>query len=122
MTAEKIVIFGIKNCDKVRKMLAFCDGHHIAYDFHDYKKQGVDRDVLARAFDQHGWEQVINRRGTTWKKLPESVRESMSAETAMAAAIENPSLIKRPMILHGNHVILGFDELACQVLLSLKAA
>lgn len=103
-------------------MLAFCDSHDIAYDFHDYKKRGADRDVLARAFKQHGWDSVINRRGTTWKKLPEDQREAMTAEDAMTAATENPSLIKRPMILSGNHVILGFDEHACQVLLSLKAA
>lgn len=107
----KIVhIYGIKNCDTMRKSLKWFENSDIDYSFHDYKKEGVDADVLSQAIEQQGWEQVINMRGTTWKKLPEDIKAEMDAAKAAKIAAENPSLIKRPMILDGNHVILGFDE------------
>lgn len=105
-----IKIYGIKNCDTMKKAFKFLEAHNIAYDFHDYKKQSPDTDILKQAIAQHGWDTVINRRGTTWRKLPDAVKDSMNDETAIAAACENPSLIKRPLLVHGDAILLGFQE------------
>ena len=107
---SKPVIYGIKNCDTVKKALVWLEAHNVACDFHDYKKQGADRAVLARAFRQYGWENVLNRKGTSWRALPETVRENMDAAGAMAAALANPSLIRRPLVVVDNEIIVGFDE------------
>ena len=106
----KVTVYGIKNCDTMKKAFQWLDKRKVAYDFHDYKKEGADEAVLKRAIQAHGWDSVINRKGTTWKKLPEKQRESMTEKSAMAAAVENPSLIKRPLITHAKGVTLGFDE------------
>lgn len=108
MTTPKI--YGIKNCDTMKKAFKWLEGNNVIYDFHDYKKQGVDEDVLSKAIKDHGWEKVINKRGTTWRKLPEDVKNDMDAQSAMAHAKENPSLIKRPLLIHGENSLLGFDE------------
>ena len=104
-----IKIYGIKNCDTMKKAFKWLDENNIAYDFYDYKKQGADSSVLSTAIAQHSWEAVINRRGTTWRKLPENTKETMDNQSAIAAAQDNPSLIKRPLITHGDTIILGFN-------------
>lgn len=103
-------IYGIKNCDTMKKAFAWLDGHNVAYDFHDYKKQGTDEDILKKAINDHGWENVINRRGTTWRKLPDDVKNAMDANKAIAIASENPSIIKRPLLVTHGHITLGFNE------------
>jgi arsenate reductase len=105
-------IYGIKNCDSMKKAFLWLDKHGIAYDFHDYKKSGGDAAVLEAAIKAHGWENVINRKGTTWRALPEKARESMTEKTALAAALDNPSLVKRPLIVSGKDILLGYDEAA----------
>lgn len=105
----KIRIFGIKNCDTMKKAFQWFDAKGIAYDFHDYKKAGADADILKKAIQQEGWETVINRKGTTWRALPEKVRDGMTEAKAVELALENPSLIKRPLIVAGSKVTLGFD-------------
>ena len=107
---SRIVIYGIKNCDTMKKAFGWFDKHKVAYTFHDYKKQGADPEVLKRAIAEHGWETVINRKGTTWRALPEKVRETMNEKSALAAALDNPSLIKRPLIAQSKKTYLGFDE------------
>lgn len=102
-------IYGIKNCDTVKKALAWLDQHGVAYTFHDYKKEGADKGVIAAAIADLGWEAVINRKGTTWRALPETMRDKMSAKSALAAALDNPSLIKRPLIVAGKTIYVGFD-------------
>lgn len=106
---KDVKIYGIKNCDTMKKAITFLDEAGVMYDFHDYKKLGIDEEVLAKAIDAHGWENVINRRGTTWKKLPESVRNTMDAEKAVHIARDNPSVIKRPVLTAGGEILLGFD-------------
>lgn len=101
-------LYGIKNCDTMKKAFKWLDSQNIAYDFHDYKKQSINKDVLDEAINQHGWEQVINQRGTTWRKLPTSIKNSMNETRAIGIAQDNPSIIKRPILVHKNKIFLGF--------------
>jgi arsenate reductase len=105
----QLSVYGIKNCDTMKKTFAWLDGNNIPYVFHDYKKAGVDMDVLSQAIAQHGWENVINRKGTSWRALPEEIRNSMDAAGALKAAIGNPSLIRRPLIVSDGDIYLGFN-------------
>ena len=107
---DKPVIYGIKNCDTMKKAFAWLDDNAIAYDFHDYKKQGVDETVLKNAIAAHGWNTVINQRGTTWRQLPPTVKETMDETKAIEIAKENPSIIKRPLLLKDNKVYIGFKD------------
>jgi arsenate reductase len=103
-------IYGIKNCDTMKKAFKWLDAHDVAYDFHDYKKDGADKEILRRAIEIHGWDSVINKRGTTWRKLSDEQKSSMDTDSAITAALENPSMIKRPLIVTGDDIFLGFDE------------
>ncbi len=109
---KPVTVYGIKNCDTMKKAFTWLDNHKVAYEFHDYKKEGADEAVLKRAIADLGWENVINRKGTTWRALPEKARETMNAASALKAALENPSLVKRPLIVHSKNLHLGFDETA----------
>ena len=102
------VIYGIKNCDTMKKAFAWLEDQSIEFDFHDYKKQGLDENVLKQALSEHGWEEVINRRGTTWRQLPDSVKETMNEAKAIEIANDNPSIVKRPLLLHKGKTTLGF--------------
>lgn len=110
--AKKLAVYGIKNCDTMKKAFHWLDSRKIAYDFHDYKKEGADKALITAAMAQLGWEDVINRKGTTWRALPEAAREKMTAASALKAALENPSLIKRPLIFDGKTYRVGFDAAA----------
>lgn len=118
---SKATVYGIKNCDTMKKALGWLDRQGVEYDFHDYKKSGVDEDVLRQAIKAHGWESVINRRGMTWRKLPDDVKSGMDEEGAAQVALEKPSIIKRPLIVYGGKTYTGFDEEMYQTLFS-KAA
>lgn len=96
----------------MKKAFKWLEGNEISYEFHDYKKLGVDEDVLSKAIVTHGWEKVINKRGTTWRKLPEDIKSNMDAQSAIEQAKENPSLIKRPLLVQGKNSLLGFDEIS----------
>lgn len=102
-------IYGIKNCDTMKKTFKWLETHKISYEFHDYKKQGLDEDVMQAAMKDHGWESVINKRGTTWRQLPKEVQNTMDDTKALATARENPSIIKRPLLMHKNQTHLGFN-------------
>lgn len=106
----KPIIYGIKNCDTMKKTFQWFEKHKIDYDFHDYKKLGADKNVVTKAFDAFGWEETLNRKGTTWRKLPEDVRAMMTQAKAMKIALENPSILKRPLIVAGDDMSMGFDE------------
>lgn len=107
MTVE---VYGIKNCDTMKKAFKWLEDHSLEYVFHDYKKADVNEAVLKLALDQHGWEKVLNKRGTTWRKLSQDVQEKMNDKNALTVASENPSLIKRPLIRQGDTITLGFSE------------
>jgi len=101
-------IYGIKNCDTMKKECRWLEDNAVTYDFHDYKKESVDTNVLKQAVTEHGWELVINKRGTTWRQLDKSVQETMSDVSAIEIALDNPSIIKRPLLLHKDKTFLGF--------------
>ncbi len=105
-----VTIYGIKNCDTMKKAFAWLERRKISYTFHDYKKSGTDEALLKKAIKQHGWENVINRKGTTWRALPDHVKETMDESKAVDAAVTNPSLIRRPLLARDGAVHVGFDE------------
>lgn len=103
-------IYGIKNCDTMKKAFNWLDDAGVSYEFHDYKKEGANENALRDAIARHGWETVINRRGTTWRKLPDDVKDNMDEAAAIKVAIENPSIIKRPLLVTQDNVYLGFED------------
>lgn len=104
-----IALYGIANCDSVRRARAWLDARGHAYDFHDYKREGVDPVRLARWADTAGWETLLNTRGTTWRKLPEADRTGPTCDTALALMASHPSLIRRPVAEHSGGLLVGFD-------------
>lgn len=111
-----VTIYGIKNCDTMKKAFKWLDAHNVEYAFHDYKKEGIDENAITEAINENGWENVINRRGTTWRKLPDDIKESMNDKNALKIANENPSIVKRPLLAHKKKYHLGFkDELYSQI-------
>lgn len=102
-------IYGIKNCDTMKKALNWLNDHGVSYELHNYKKDGVDEDVLKLALEQHGWEVVINRNGTTWRALPDDVKETMDDDKVVALAKDNPSVLKRPLLLRLGQTFIGFN-------------
>ena len=105
MTAR---MYGIKNCDTVKKARAWLDDHDVRYDFHDYKTAGIDRARLELWCGELGWENLLNRAGTTFRKLSDADKSGLDARQAVALMLEQPSMIKRPILeIHG-HLIAGF--------------
>ncbi|MCR9190034.1 MAG: ArsC family reductase [Alteromonadaceae bacterium] len=102
-------LYGIKNCDTVKKARKWLDEQGIDYEFHDFKKDGLQSDLLFRWEDAVGWETLLNRRGTTWRKLSEDVRDTIDAQSAHEIMLENPSIIKRPVVENGGDVRVGFS-------------
>ena len=105
-----ITIYGIKNCDTMKKARAWLDRHHIAYTFHDYKSQGIDKARLENWVKRLGWEKVLNRAGTTFRKLPEADREGLTEKKAVALMLAQPSMIKRPILEAAGEVTAGFSS------------
>lgn len=103
-----ITFYGIPNCDTVKKARVWLDGKGIAYTFHDYKKQGADPARLAAWVEQTGWEKVLNRAGTTFKKLPDADKEGLDAAKAVKVMAANPSAIKRPVVEYPGGLLVGF--------------
>ena len=101
-------IYGIKNCDTMKKALLWLNEKGIDYTFHDYKKDAPDINILGQAMAAHGWETVINQRGTTWRKLDDATKETMDATKAVPLALENPSILKRPLLIHNGTSHIGF--------------
>jgi arsenate reductase (glutaredoxin) len=106
-----ITVYGIPNCDTVKKARAWLTGHGVAHTFHDFKKQGVPADRLAIWQQAVGWEKLVNRQGTTWRKLdPLLQAETTDAASAPALLLTHPSVIKRPVVDWGTNITVGFDE------------
>jgi arsenate reductase (glutaredoxin) len=106
--AEAVTIYGIKNCDTMKKARAWLDRRGIAYDFHDYKTAGIGRGKLESWAREAGWETLLNRAGTTFRKLPEKEREGLTAKKAFALMLAHPSMIKRPVLEARGKVLVGF--------------
>jgi Spx/MgsR family transcriptional regulator len=107
-----VAVYGIPNCDTVKKARTWLDQSGVAYTFHDYKKQGADPAQIKRWVDQAGWEVVLNRRGTTFRALPESDKADLDAAKAVAIMAAHPSCIKRPVVEHAGGLLVGFDAKA----------
>jgi arsenate reductase len=101
-------LYGIKACDTVAKARAWLADRGVAYDFHDYKTAGIDAGRLSAWVDEFGWEIVLNRAGTTFRKLPEADRTNLDAARAIALMVAQPSMIKRPLLDLGDRRLLGF--------------
>ena len=101
-------MYGIPNCDTVKKARDWLAANGVDYVFHDYKKQGVDRAALETWVDEHGWETILNRAGTTFRKLPEAVRADLDRDRAIALMLAQPSMIKRPVLDLGDRRLVGF--------------
>jgi arsenate reductase len=101
-------IYGIKNCDTMKKARAWLDSHNVAYDFHDYKAEGIAKDKLKRWSDEVGWETLLNRAGTTFRKLPDGDKEGLNERKALALMLAQPSMIKRPVLEAGSKLLVGF--------------
>lgn len=101
-------LYGIPNCDTVKKARNWLVAHGVAYDFHDYKKAGVDRAALETWVGEHGWEVVLNRAGTTFRALPETDKTGLDADKAVALMLAQPSMIKRPVLDLGDRRVVGF--------------
>ena len=109
-----IEIFGIKACDTMKKARTFLDGRGTPYTFHDYKLEGVTAERLAEWVAKVGWERLLNRAGTTFRKLPEEARAGIDEARAIALMVAQPSMIKRPVLTRGDDILVGFrpDEWA----------
>lgn len=107
-----LTLYGIRNCDTVRKARAWLDSRGIRYDFHDYKLAGIDAARLQGWVAELGWEKVLNRAGTTFRKLPDAAKHGLDADKAVALMLEQPSMIKRPLLDLGTRRLLGFDAAA----------
>ena len=105
MTAS---IYGIKNCDTMKKARIWLEAKGIAYVFHDYKAAGIDRESLSGWVAEHGWETILNRAGTTFRALPDADKTGLDADKAVALMLAQPSMIKRPVLDLGERTLVGF--------------
>lgn len=103
-----ITMYGIKNCDSIKKARNWLDNERVSYNFHDYKVSGVDKAKLEDWVMEHGWESILNRSGTTFKALDAGDRAHIDADKAILLMITNPSMIKRPILDTGRETIIGF--------------
>ena len=106
--ADAVTIYGIRNCDTMKKARAWLDAHGVAYAFHDYKVDGIDAGRLASWAAEVGWETLLNRAGTTFRKLPEAEKEGLTETTALALMRAQPSMIRRPVLETGGRILVGF--------------
>ena len=105
---KPVTIYGIPNCDTMKKACAWLDSHGIAYAFHDYKKAGIDRERLASWSKKVGWETLLNRAGTTFRQLPDAAKNGIDERKAIDLMLAQPSLIKRPVLDLGGKLLVGF--------------
>jgi Spx/MgsR family transcriptional regulator len=103
-----MILYGIRNCDSVKKARAWLDGRGVEYRFHDYKVSGIDMARLDRWCSEVGWEALLNRAGTTFRKLADSQKENLNQEKAVALMLAQPSVIKRPVVELNAKLVVGF--------------
>lgn len=104
-----ITVYGIRNCDTIKKTLAWLSTEGLDHQLHDYRKQGISESLIALLLEQFPLEQLINKRGTTWRKLPESSKQGLTKSSARQLMQDNPALIKRPILSDGKHWLVGFN-------------
>jgi arsenate reductase len=111
-------LYGIRNCDTMKKAWTWLDQHGVAYAFHDYKKEGVDRARLEGWVGRVGWETLLNRAGTTFRKLPDAERADLDEAKAIGLMLAQPSMIKRPVLESGDRLLVGFKPADYETLAS----
>ena len=111
-------MYGIKNCETIKKARAWLEARGVAYDFHDYTTAGVDEARLRGWVAELGWEKLLNRAGTTFRKLPDAEKEGLDADKALALMLAQPSMIKRPVLDLGGRRLVGFDAKAWEAAVS----
>jgi len=104
-----MILYGISNCDTIKKAKQWLSENKVAYQFHDFRKDGLEADQLNLWIDALGWEVFLNKRGTTWRKLAESDRADLDSEKATALMLKYPALIKRPVLVTTNDILVGFS-------------
>lgn len=114
---KAVTIYGIKNCDTMKKARAWLDAHGVACQFHDYKAVGVERAALEAWVKNVGWEVLLNRAGTTFRALPDADKAGLDAKKAVALMLAQPSMIKRPVLVAGGAMLVGFKPEQYQALL-----
>lgn len=105
-----ITLYGISNCDTVRKARSWLEAHGVAYTYHDFRANGLGMDTLRKWADTIGWETLLNRRSRSWKELAEDERAGINEANALRLMLANPTLIKRPVVTDGERIITGFSE------------
>jgi len=116
MTGSAIILYGIKNCDTVRKARRWLDSRGIAYEYHDFREQGLDLATVSGWLERLPSDQLLNRRGTTWRQLDDETRNQLSEARIPDLLVANPTLIKRPVLDTGAHLTCGFDDKTWQQL------
>ncbi len=112
----KTNLYGIRNCDTMKKARAWLDAHGVEYDFHDYKVEGIAPAKLREWIGSVGWEVLLNRAGTTFRKLPDAKKKDIDERRAIALMLEQPSMIKRPVLERGRKLLVGFSPETYSVL------
>ena len=105
-----LTVYGIKSCDTCRRARKFLTEHNIEFRFHDVREDGLDIQMLERWSERMGWQKLLNKQSLTWRKIPEVDRNDMTRDKALAAMIENPTLIKRPVLEADKFIAVGFSE------------
>ena len=122
MARSGVWIYGIKNCDQVRKARKFLANNDIAYEFHDFRADGLTGEMLDQWLSHVPWDSLLNRRGTTWRKMEESARQAVvDQQSARDVMLAEPTLIKRPVMTVGDDVLVGFSESVYQRTLKLPS-
>lgn len=114
-----ITLYGIPNCDTVKKTRAWFEKRQIPYSFHDYKKAGIDKDRLELWVLEKGWEPILNKRGTTFRQLPDVLKQDVDGDKAIMLMAAHPEMIKRPIVEIDGELIIGYDSTAYETLLGL---
>ena len=112
-----IILYGIPNCDTVKKARSWFDERGLAYIFHDYKKSGTDADRIKAWCTTFGWETVLNRAGTTFRKIPDADKSDLDETKAIGLMVGHPSMIKRPVVEHPGGILIGFKPDAWEAVL-----
>lgn len=102
------IMFGIPNCDTIKKAKVFLNDNNVKYDFHDYRKDGVTSELIEQFFEKLGWENVLNKRGTTYRNLTADEKLNLDRISAKEHLLNSPAMIKRPILLYNNEYYLGF--------------
>lgn len=106
-----MTVYGIKNCDSVKKARAWLESRQIAYQFHDYRADGLEPNLLQHFIDTLGMDAVLNQRSTSWRQLSEQQKANLTPDKVLRLMLETPTLIKRPIISIGEHLLVGFNPL-----------